>query len=192
VVENIGNQINELYERYNQQIINYIGQQLEGRLADAEDLAQEVWAKLLRSFSKKERSIFGEERSRRNLVYKTTKNIIKDFVRKPYLSKEISKGFLLEHIDKSLCNGPEKEVMKKENRQKYSKLIELSLGCVKPELQKIAFRLKYLEKAKHEDIARFQESNIGTVRWRVLEGKSKFKVAFRRLAGEEEYEQFVV
>lgn len=158
----------DIVERYNSPIYN-LAFRLTGCLADAEDLAQEVFIRVYESLSR-----FDDSRRFFPWMYTVALNVIRNYQRKKRpIFQHIQADILLAKWLKDTVT-PEKNVSDVQQRKILAQCI-LKLSTSKKE----AVVLRYYQGLTFEEIAEIQSCSISAAKMRVYRGLEKLNRLMR-------------
>ncbi|MDR2689821.1 MAG: sigma-70 family RNA polymerase sigma factor [Azoarcus sp.] len=153
--------IAELFRRHNRALFNFIAWNCQGNLAEAEDICQKTWLKLMRCASYRPAAAF------RAFLYQIARNTLIDARRSAYSSHEALDGSE-EHIpDDDL--SPEAELSLKQNLHRVREAV---MGL--PVAQREVVVLRFFSELSMEEIATAAGVGFETV-------KSRLRYAFAHL-----------
>ena len=155
-----------MVEKYKDMVFN-LAYRMTGKLADAEDLTQEIFLKVYRKLSK-----FDLSREFGPWIYTVSVNACNTyFRRKRYLvislsqPKQLEDGEIYPEIG-SDAENPERELAKKDGQARVQKIIS-SL----PVRFRAIFILRYIENKQYREIAEIANLPLGTVKTYLFRGQ---------------------
>ncbi|MDR0687890.1 MAG: RNA polymerase sigma factor [Prevotellaceae bacterium] len=154
---------NRLIERYYEGILHLLKQRL-GNVADAEDLAQQTFAKAFENLGS-----YSSKYAFSTWVYSIANNCCIDFMRKRRIGSTVSIEKLVEDEDFNTKNAqlnPEETMIAEQEMMEAS----LLLDKLKPQYRRI-IELRYLKGYAYEEIAAEQNMPIGTVKTHLFRAK---------------------
>ncbi|MDR1341771.1 MAG: RNA polymerase sigma factor [Prevotellaceae bacterium] len=157
------NAFNILIERYYEGVLHLLKQRL-GNVADAEDLAQQTFAKAFENIDS-----YSSKYAFSTWVYSIANNCCIDFMRKRRTGSTISIDKLVEDKDfnaKNVQLNPEENMIAEQDIAETS----LLLDKLKPQYRHI-IELRYLKEYAYEEIAAELNIPIGTVKTHLFRAK---------------------
>ncbi|MDR0414297.1 MAG: RNA polymerase sigma factor [Prevotellaceae bacterium] len=154
---------NALIERYYEGVLHLLKQRL-GNVADAEDLAQQTFAKAFENIGS-----YSSKYAFSTWVYSIANNCCIDFLRKRRMGNTISIDKLVEDKDfnaKNVQLNPEENMIAEQDMAETS----LLLDKLKPQYRRI-IELRYLKEYAYEEIAAELNIPIGTVKTHLFRAK---------------------
>ncbi|MDR0566555.1 MAG: RNA polymerase sigma factor [Prevotellaceae bacterium] len=154
---------NLLIGRYYEGVLLQLKQRL-GNLADAEDIAQQTFAKAFENIGS-----YSDRYAFSTWIYSIANNCCIDFLRKRRTGNTIPIDKLVEDEDFNTQNAqlnPEENMIAEQNMMEAS----LLLGKLKPQYRRI-IELRYLREYAYEEIAAELKVPIGTVKTHLFRAK---------------------
>jgi RNA polymerase sigma-70 factor (ECF subfamily) len=157
------NAFNMLIERYYEGILHLLKQRI-GNIADAEDLAQQTFAKAFENLSS-----YSSKYAFSTWVYSIANNCCIDFMRKRKMGNIVSIENLVEDED---FNAQNAQLNPEENMIAEQEMVEASLllDKLKPHYRRI-IELRYLKDYPYEKIAAELNMPVGTVKTQLFRAK---------------------
>lgn len=158
-------QINDYIEKY-QRSLSRLCCNLCGNYADADDLFQETWLKVLKYFDK-----YDNSRDFEKWLFAICINTYKNNCCSAFNRKNINFS-TTDEKDIFLSSIPDKEI----KNEKYKELIKIIKEL--PEKYKIVLALRYFNDYSEKDVSEILEIPVGTVKSRLNKAKKLIKRRF--------------